>query len=888
MGGLLYPFDFDRRSMAKKIFNQKRRNGGLETPRNSMELQMESSRSYCTAEEIPYSYQIDEVLSDKDYLKNETSMKKLIDKEMSTRTSAKYHGPSIVARLMGMDMLPLDAKDEVELSDKRHNSKGVKTSSKEINGRGLHSYASSKSNSYKQMDVHSSYHDNDKDADRWRSTSQKMGRPHRREHPQEEELQKFKKEFEAWQAARFRECSRVIEASSINRQSLAQDDAKEMELNVNRRKISSPKLSAESKGPTVGMKSYRRVDLDGGIKRETFPGEQRGPFSLRSKSMDADFEHPCLISSDQKDKLLGPTKIVILKPGPDKMCLHEEHWTNSSGTLGERVSIEDFLEEVKERLRCELQGKTTKKGSAARGSGIETPYSEKSSHSRQIAQNIATQVRDSVTRDIGFNLLRSESTRSYNSGVQFNGLGSPEFMNKDTRRFLSGRLRNVRRKDSDLDSGSSRSSASDHERVSKQVETILTNGKHTNYWEVLRDAEEIQSRSFRHEADEVLPKELSPRNLSRSLSAPVTGTSFGKLLLEDRHILTGVHIQRKHEASDHVAVNLKKQKKERFNFKEKVSNFRYNFTLRGKLFGRKTQSISGLDTADLYSTKDILSGPTVVMNSGERHERENFTEVPPSPASVCSSAQEEFWKLSDHHSPISTSDVTPRDENCVSQVFREISSNLKELRRQLSQLDSDDIEDKVEQQPVEFEITKLEDPAEVYIRDLLIVSGMYDGSTDHNFSRNNAATKPISNAIFDEVEEAYRKSETKNEIIGKEQNESNVDHKLLFDLLNEALPIVLGPCLTTSRFRTKVIDSSTPLPPLFGKKLLDSVWDIIRKFIHPPTDRSYYLLEGVMARDLNSTPWASLMDVEINTTGREVEGLIIKDLIDEVVKDLRK
>lgn len=194
----------------------------------------------------------------------------------------------------------------------------------------------------------------------------------------------------------------------------------------------------------------------------------------------------------------------------------------------------------------------------------------------------------------------------------------------------------------------------------------------------------------------------------------------------------------------------------------------------------------------------------------------------------------------------------------------------------------------MEQHPIESEITKLEDPAEAYIRDLLIVSGMYDGSTDSNFSRNSAATKPISNAIFEEVEEAYRKSETKNEIIGKEQNESSVDHKLLFDLLNEALPIVLAPCLTMSRFRRKAINSSIPPPPLFGKKLQDSVWDIIHKFIHPPTDRSYYLLDGVMARDLNSTPWSSLMDDEVNTTGREVEGLIIKDLVDEVVKDLRK
>ncbi|KAG7015850.1 hypothetical protein SDJN02_23488, partial [Cucurbita argyrosperma subsp. argyrosperma] len=48
-------------------------------------------------------------------------------------------------------------------------------------------------------------------------------------------LQKLKKEFEAWQAARFRECSRVIEISSMNRLSLAQENLvkKMMALNAN-------------------------------------------------------------------------------------------------------------------------------------------------------------------------------------------------------------------------------------------------------------------------------------------------------------------------------------------------------------------------------------------------------------------------------------------------------------------------------------------------------------------------------------------------------------------------------------------------------------------------------------------------------------------------------
>lgn len=49
--------------------------------------------------------------------------------------------------------------------------------------------------------------------------------------------------------------------------------------------------------------------------------------------------------------------------------------------------------------------------------------------------------------------------------------------------------------------------------------------------------------------------------------------------------------------------------------------------------------------------------------------------MPPSPASVCSSAQEDFWRPAGHISPMSTPDVTPVDDD-VPQVFKEISSNL--------------------------------------------------------------------------------------------------------------------------------------------------------------------------------------------------------------------
>ncbi|KAI8030241.1 hypothetical protein LOK49_LG01G02754 [Camellia lanceoleosa] len=198
------------------------------------------------------------------------------------------------------------------------------------------------------------------------------------------------------------------------------------------------------------------------------------------------------------------------------------------------------------------------------------------------------------------NLLRSESTRSYRSEIQYNGPGSPEFINRGTRKLLAERLKNVLKEETNLhiptvSSGSSNSSMLDSERgrLEQSLGSFKAGGR-LSCWDIVEDEPEKKTSSFRRGPnDDVMHhRDLSPRNLIRSLSAPVSGTSFGKLLLEDRHILTGAHIRRRHEAIESVKVDVKKRKKERFNFKEKVSSFKYTFTLRGRLFGRRIQSWS--------------------------------------------------------------------------------------------------------------------------------------------------------------------------------------------------------------------------------------------------------------------------------------------------------
>lgn len=891
----MHLFDFNQDNMARKILAPKRHVDGLEAPRNSLELQVESSQSCCAAGDALYSYEVEENWSQKNCYPIEASMKRLINEEISQQSSAKKNAPSIVARLMGVDMLPLETKSAVQTIDNKKAITETKISKKEKNERRSAAHLSSNSNSYRQMELDSLYDVKEQDVYRW-SKGQKLGKPSPREHPQEEELQNFKKEFEAWQTARFKEYSKIVEHDSTPGQLLVQEkiNKKKMAIDVDTR-IPASERHAEPKGLTSKARSHERSGLlHPRHKVELFPDEQEDFFPARNRTVSRNTEHSLINYGEKLDNSSAHTRIVILKPGPDRICDHDESWTSSSGTFEDRGSIEDFLEEVKERLKCELQGKTQRRSSVVRGSGIETPFSERPSDPKQIAQHIAKQVRDSVTRDLGMSLLRSESTRSYRSEIQFNEPGSPEFINRDTRRFLSERLRNVLRRETHLDdpiviSGISGSSLLENERARlKHVGDSLKAGNEPNYWEIMKDEQEMQTRSFRHGDENGAPHhKLSPRNLIRSLSAPVPGTSFGKLLLEDRHILTGAHIRRKHESHENVTLELKKRKKERFNIKEKVSNFRYSFSLRGKLFGKKIQSMMESHNAEQELVKDIMNGPTVIRNFGERNIMENSTEVPPSPASVCSSAQEEFWRATDYLSPASTPDMTMGEDDAMPQVFKEISSNLNELRRQLNQLGSVKPEETtIEHESNEFKLDDLEDKSEAYVRDLLIASGFYDGSSDKCLLRWDPFAKPISNSVFEDVETSCKKFLPMDDgATATHHNETNADHRMLFDLSNEALSTVLGPPVTMSRFRRKVIDWSM-LPHLHGRKLLDSVWEIIRENLYPFNDKPFYSLDNMVSKYLESSPWSGLIDDEVNNFGGEIEYLIMGDLIEEMLKDL--
>ncbi|CAI9110484.1 OLC1v1010520C3 [Oldenlandia corymbosa var. corymbosa] len=832
------------------------------------------SSLYDWTEQAPYS--------------TEAPIRKLISEDLSERQNTKHNAPSVIARLMGVDMLPSERKT-VALKVDSKNEMHLQNLSNDKSKDGItgHNHCYSKFSKLKRSNSFDSIET--RHVDRWNDDT-KWDKPRPREHPQEEELQKFKKEFEAWQVARIKECSKFIEVGRKPSQWLAQENLNKEKINFYANSIEA-RVDTKSVEPVGdGLTSHENGSFQH-MEKKSFSSEKRDFYS-RIRTTSVDFKLPRESDSgNESDRASEPSKIVILRPGLDTFVNgEEESWGSSPCISEERGSIEDFLEEVKERLKGELHGKTYKWSSNVRGGGIETPYSEKPSDPKQIAQRIAKQVRDSVTRDLVMDLYRSESTRSYRSGMQLNDSDSPEFISRDTRKILAERLRNVLKEESHRhvpDVTTRRSTRLSKLNPERHREEQLRHGSNAGNKLCKRNAGELdmQSRSFRGEptAKAEIHEDLSPRNLIRSLSAPVSGTSFGKLLLEDRHILTGAHIRRKHESIEKITINVKKRKKEKFSLREKVTSLKYSFTFKGRLFGRKIH-ISDQQHSNREDHDRNFSGrPTLMMSDYDRPE--NFTEVPPSPASVCSSIHEEIWRPAEYSSAASMSDVTSYEDSMMPNVFKEISSNLKELRRQLNQLEIDGSEVVTnDDQPMETDMVDIEDPDEAYIRDLLLISGFYDGSCDKSLAKWEPAGKPVSDQVFEEAEESHKQKYIKDddEGLSKDQNEKS-HHKILFDLLNEALPDVLGSPKAMSKFMRKALDPVGR--PLRGRKLLDKVWNIIGVYLQPTMDESDYSLDMMIARDLQSSPWSKCVDDDINALGKDVECQIFGDLIDEMVMD---
>uniref|UniRef100_A0A1D1Z9W3 Ankyrin and armadillo repeat-containing protein n=1 Tax=Anthurium amnicola TaxID=1678845 RepID=A0A1D1Z9W3_9ARAE len=818
-------------------------------------------------------------------------MKKLIDKEISSNKT-KHRAPSVVARLMGMDTLPSEGKPPIHFNDcRKENSRNYLPRNNDTEENSSH-HKQLGMMSFKQKKQDLSVYGIKQDATGY-SKGPRPAKPHRREHPQEEVLQKFKKEFEAWQAAKVWECSRAVGLDDSNLKGLNSQTTSvenlgkhkkamyaDVERNSYHRKSGE---SSTSSTAVLGTKPQRSGSHhERYASKEGLSSLMKTKNSKNRKNFNYLAQYPELKCNEKQDRSSSPTRIVILKPSTERTDDIEESWPCASRILEEEGSMEYFLEEVRDRLRFEMQGKVRNKTRTSECLG-EIPFSEKLTDPKQIAQHIAKQIRESVTKDLGATLMRSESTRSYRSESQQNGPDSPEFMNRNTRKLLCERLRNVLRNEADIGcntvaNGKLKPSTIVNERARLRQLTDSSKIGRRSFSEDMKDVTERTTLSFREEQvdnEGCSGGDTSPRNLVRSLSAPVSGTAFGKLLLEDQNVLTGVHIRRKHESIENASEELRKTRKDVFNIKGRVSNLRHNLTLRGKFFGRKMQSADELGGNTLDSIKAISTSPSVVLNLGIV--QENSTEVPPSPASVSSSSYDELCKPS-HPSPVSPLEMPITEDHPSLQISGEINCNLPDMRSQSEPTGVAGFEDISNGEEV-YTARDMKCYEEAYLRNILTSSGLYDKPFDKIFAHFNISAKPIAESVFEEVENAYTKCEKMSD--GVCLSQTVVCRKILFDLLNEKLLHVLTLPISSSILKRSLGCTQVP----HGKKLLDNVWRQLEVHLHPPMDESGSL-DSLVAYDLSMATWSLMLHENIDLVGGEVGSLILSELIDELADDM--
>ncbi|KAK3148477.1 hypothetical protein QOZ80_3BG0295570 [Eleusine coracana subsp. coracana] len=775
-------------------------------------------------------------------------IKKLIHDDISfIRTNESHKRPGVIARLMGMDSPPLNTSTESSSHSEERRHEIV---SRPMPRRDQAEMPATKHVSFVQP--------KEETEDLFVQPSKKKNsewgnKPLPREHPQEEELQKFKKEFEAWQTSRlWEQQSRSLEAESHL------DDCTDM---VPYRYQHQQKTGSR----------HKHYSNDDGVNRRRSKKDESSTsisgsrtFSLTSSSR-LPLSRFYQYHKEEEEEEEEPTRIVILKPCPELSTDDiEESSVGSPELVKKENNMEAFLEEVKKRLRIELEGRRMASDDDKADRWDVVPAADP----KQIARNIANQIRENVTRKDLLHrpaLVRSESTRSYRSDVQLNGQ-SPvdDYIGRDARRHLSDRLKNVLRWDA-------------AEEQPRPKPSRKQQGNKIRSKEEKKCAIESDLRSLRHGShkqtssppvgDDSQP--VSPRNLIRSMSAPVSWT---KLLTEEPRVLTaGARLREDSHGARPLLAEERKGRKDAFNIKGKVSNLRQNLGLRAKLFGKKFYHADESFPDDLPPIGTLVTAPSVLIHPGVL--QENSTEVPPSPASWCSSPPDEMIR-GGYPSPVSPLEASFSEHRSsplrTASAKDTSSSSACETGNLAEQAHAEQV---AETSPVhvhdeEEDTDELDDHAKSFVRAVLIAAGMYGHKQKHNPGSDCEPKLMLPKRVLDEVAESTSATET----------ETAVDHRLLFDLINEALPGAVRASTTLCTFG-KCYYPRRRAPG--GKRLLDVLWKSLQVWLQPPCS-----VDELIDRDLSASPWNGVFRDDTDALGMEVEVEILDELIDETLWDV--
>ncbi|CAN6181639.1 unnamed protein product [Urochloa humidicola] len=774
--------------------------------------------------------------------------------------------PNVIARLMGIDAIPMPSpKPTAAAAMIQAHPTGSLKSAINTNPASETKVISPRSAPFRQAKCSLlSYRSRNNGDSSSRHCLKKMrvpgrSRSHRRHHPQEDLLQKIKHDFQAWQASKaaLASCSATVaglensskELESRCIQMIAQENLCKQKMA--RYGFASTKVVLEN----VAQESDSEHAASVVTADEPKPEGERVMTVLRASPRAAaskkfrGFDHS---ACDGKLQSL-PAQIVLLKPSSSDADINGQEPAFGLPKVKRDANMSRFLQEVKEMLQKELDANaTTTSELNTTAWGTAGP--------KQIARDIAKQTEETVAKDISKRLCRSESFRAFRSDRKRKEAttklqASPEHVRILTRSILAHGINSVDasrtetvvaspKKDDEAESVSSCSITS-RERVVRSVADVSPSG-------VGFGEQSFRSDCLMKHKDESVS---SARALFRSFSAPESGFSLARLFGDDSVRSTT------REASEGASVMTSKNNTAFGFIRGTVSSLRRNLFRRKTRWSKKTSPGLG----ELHPQMAIGTAPPSPETFNLfKVAQANLTELPPSPVSplevVGHSCRHHFFS----------------DLNCT---FPELSPKcLSEFEAPASELSF--------RTDITFETACNQDKA--YIREVLVAAGLYDdGSLDDNKAnaRVDSMARPICDDIFEEVEDVYYyRGKYCDDAIGMYSGTGGdaTDHRMLFDLANEALQSLVQGAKTGSSLQQWVIDSTGVSR---GRRLVDDVWHQVQALKNPQM-QEMQTIDSMVAYEIRKSSWAEVLYEDVYVVGRKIERAIFDELIEDLLIEI--
>ncbi|XP_039807385.1 uncharacterized protein LOC120671173 [Panicum virgatum] len=166
-----------------------------------------------------------------------------------------------------------------------------------------------------------------------------------------------------------------------------------------------------------------------------------------------------------------------------------------------------------------------------------------------------------------------------------------------------------------------------------------------------------------------------------------------------------------------------------------------------------------------------------------------------------------------------------------------------------------------------------------YIREVLAAAGLYvdDGSLDNKANaRVDSMARPICDDIFEEVEDIYY---YRGIGLYSDAGGNATDHRMLFDLANEALLSLVQGARTGSSLRQWVIDSTGASR---GRRLVDDVWQQVQTLRNPQM-QEMKTIDSMVAYEIRNSAWAEVLHEDAYVVGRKIERAIFDELIEDIL-----